>query len=176
MDEYLIQGSALSDIADAIREKTGDSALMTPAEMAEAIAAIPSGGGLPEGINAVATGTFSVTSSTGSKTIVHNLGVIPRLIAIVAECPWYPSLNEYMLFACFGVIRNGYTEFGDGKGVRETTNIKSMQIGGSGTWDASETTVVVRRWNTTRGCFQPNMIVDSKGNTVPITYRWYAIG
>lgn len=44
MDEYLVQGSTLTDIADAIREKTGDSALMTPAEMVEAIAEIPSGG------------------------------------------------------------------------------------------------------------------------------------
>lgn len=175
MDEYLIQGSTLTDIADAIREKTGDDALMTPAEMVEAIGSI-SGGGLPEGINAVATGTFSVTSSTGSKTIVHNLGVIPRVFAIVAECPWYPNLNTNMIFACFGVIRSGYTSFGDGKAVKETTINTGLQTGSSGTWDASETTVVVRRWNATRGSFQPNMIVDSEGNTIPITYRWYAIG
>lgn len=45
MDEYLIQGSTLTDIADAIREKTGDSALMTPAEMVEAIEGISGGGG-----------------------------------------------------------------------------------------------------------------------------------
>lgn len=45
MDEYMIQGSTLTDIADAIREKTGDSALMTPAEMVEAIGSISGGGG-----------------------------------------------------------------------------------------------------------------------------------
>lgn len=45
MNEYLIQDSTLTDIADAIREKTGDSALMTPAEMVEAIAGIETGGG-----------------------------------------------------------------------------------------------------------------------------------
>ena len=45
MDEYLIQGSTLTDIADAIRDKTGDDALMTPAEMVEAIEAIQTGGG-----------------------------------------------------------------------------------------------------------------------------------
>lgn len=50
MDEYMIQGSTLTDIADAIREKTGDSALMTPAEMATAIASIPSGTTVTDGI------------------------------------------------------------------------------------------------------------------------------
>ena len=44
MDEYLIQGSTLTDIADAIREKTGDTELMTPAEMVEAIEGITGGG------------------------------------------------------------------------------------------------------------------------------------
>lgn len=45
MAEYLIQGETLDDIADAINAKTGGSSAMTPAEMATAIAAIPSGGG-----------------------------------------------------------------------------------------------------------------------------------
>ena len=37
MAEYLIQGSTLTDIADAIRAKTGDSSTMTPAQMASTI-------------------------------------------------------------------------------------------------------------------------------------------
>lgn len=49
MDEYLIQGSTLADIADAIREKTGDDSLMTPAEMVTAIGNI-SGGGVDSGV------------------------------------------------------------------------------------------------------------------------------
>lgn len=44
MAEYLIQSETLDDIADAINAKTGGSSAMTPAEMAAAIAAIPSGG------------------------------------------------------------------------------------------------------------------------------------
>lgn len=45
MSEYLIQEKSLTDIADAIREKAGNTEKMTPAEMAEAITAIPVGGG-----------------------------------------------------------------------------------------------------------------------------------
>lgn len=45
---YAINGSSLTDIADAIREKIGSSDTYTPAEMAEAIAAIPSGSSVPE--------------------------------------------------------------------------------------------------------------------------------
>lgn len=43
MAEYLIQDTTLDAIADAINAKTGGSSAMTPAEMATAIAAIPSG-------------------------------------------------------------------------------------------------------------------------------------
>ena len=45
MSEYLIQDTTLDAIADAINAKTGGSSAMTPAEMVDAIAAIPSGGG-----------------------------------------------------------------------------------------------------------------------------------
>ena len=45
MAEYLIQSETLDAIADAINAKTGGSSAMTPAEMVEAIAAIPTGGG-----------------------------------------------------------------------------------------------------------------------------------
>ena len=40
MSEYLIEGASLTNIAAAIRAKNGESALYTPAQMAEKIAAI----------------------------------------------------------------------------------------------------------------------------------------
>ena len=46
MSKYSIDGSTLTDIADAIRSKTGDTAALTAAAMAEAIASISGGGGL----------------------------------------------------------------------------------------------------------------------------------
>ena len=48
-----------SDIADAIRAKTGGSGTMTPAEMPTEIANIPSGGGMDEDLEALIEGTAS---------------------------------------------------------------------------------------------------------------------
>ena len=44
MSNYIIQGETLTDIADAIRAKTGSNESITAADMADAITAIPSGG------------------------------------------------------------------------------------------------------------------------------------
>lgn len=43
MSSYIIQSQTLTDIADAIRNKTGSSSTLTPLEMPNAIANIPSG-------------------------------------------------------------------------------------------------------------------------------------
>ena len=43
MSSYIIQSQTLTDIADAIRNKAGSSSTLTPLEMPNAIANIPSG-------------------------------------------------------------------------------------------------------------------------------------
>lgn len=43
MSEYIIESQTLTDIADAIRGKTGSSSTLTPLQMPSAIASIPSG-------------------------------------------------------------------------------------------------------------------------------------
>ena len=48
MTKSVISNGLLTDIADAIREKTGSTDSMTPAQMADAIAEIPAGGGATE--------------------------------------------------------------------------------------------------------------------------------
>lgn len=60
MSKKLITESLLTNIANAIRAKNGTSASMTPAEMATAITAIPTGGSTPTGtkqISITANGT-----------------------------------------------------------------------------------------------------------------------
>lgn len=47
MAEYMIQEATLTDIADAIRKRTGQDGGMTPLEMPDHIASIPSGPELP---------------------------------------------------------------------------------------------------------------------------------
>lgn len=80
MDEYLIQGSTLTDIADAIREKTGDSALMTPAEMVEAIGSI-SGGGLPLLVSyeSITVENDRISQDTGGTTQAFANEFMPKL-------------------------------------------------------------------------------------------------
>lgn len=82
MADRLIQTGTLSDIADAIRAKTGKSAIMTPLEMPEEIASIETGGGgsLPSIISKIDGGSFTLSSDTqGTEySISHNLGVVPK--------------------------------------------------------------------------------------------------
>lgn len=64
MSLAVIDEQYLSDTADAIREKTGDSALLRPSEFADAISGISGGGGSP----LVLLGSDEVTVSTTSTT------------------------------------------------------------------------------------------------------------
>ena len=71
MAEYLIQSETLDDIADAINAKTGGSSAMTPAEMATAIAAIPSGTTITDGI------VFTAFDANGNPTAADIYGNLP---------------------------------------------------------------------------------------------------
>lgn len=68
MSEYLIQGESMTAIADAVRSKAGVSGAMTPAEIAEAIAAIEINAPLPSGITEVKTGSFLLTERAQEAT------------------------------------------------------------------------------------------------------------
>lgn len=83
MADYLIHDSTLEDIADAIRAKTGGSALINPEDMADEIDGIQTGGGgasLPSIISKIDGGSFTPSSDTTADlcSISHNLGVIPK--------------------------------------------------------------------------------------------------
>ena len=66
MADRLIQTGTLTDIADAIRAKTGKSATMTPLEMPSEIASISGGGA-----QFVVTET-EFTNTTESRVVTHN--------------------------------------------------------------------------------------------------------
>ncbi len=82
MSEYLIQGASLVSIADAIRGKTGDTAALTPAQMAAAIAALvigsggsgSTGGGSTGGGNTGSGGTGTVTPGAGGSGSTDGAG------------------------------------------------------------------------------------------------------
>lgn len=77
MGEYLIQGETLTGIADAIREKVGSSDGIDPANMAEMIAGIQSGGG--GGGVAMGSYVFAETKSylQTHDRVKHGLGRVP---------------------------------------------------------------------------------------------------
>ena len=89
----------LTDIADAIRDKTGGTSKLTLEEMVTAIEGIQAGGGgLPSGISALATGTWSIqTAQTTQLTIPHGMGVTPNFFILYVESET-PVLADYQYF------------------------------------------------------------------------------
>ena len=88
MSEYAYMPfSDYEDACDAIRAKTGESGLIKSGDMANAIAAIPSGGGdFPWDWLEVATGSFTIVSSVSTDlTILHGLGVIPFMVIVMPK-------------------------------------------------------------------------------------------
>lgn len=79
MSKVLVTEDYLQDIADAIREKVGDSATYTPAQMGDAIRNIPSGGG--GGDAQVSTGTF-VSASSQYGIVDIDCGFKPDLVLV----------------------------------------------------------------------------------------------
>lgn len=74
MAKGLIKDSTLTAIANAIREKTGTTGAMLPAEMAALIQGITGG--------KIAYGSLTLPEKTGALTITHDLGVTPDIVYI----------------------------------------------------------------------------------------------
>lgn len=176
MSNYLVDGADLTSIADAIRIKGGASGqLQFPQGFVDAVEAIETGGGLPSGVSAVATGTVTVTSASSGLIFTHGLGVIPRVFVVYVTNTWFPMYNTYTLYAAVFTT--------DGTSVRSnsrehTTNNASLQRAANrnNDSDVGANTVTIWRGSTTHGQFQPTQYTDSaKTTTEALEYRWYAI-
>lgn len=76
----------LTRIANAIRAKGGTFAYLAfPNGMVKAINAITTGGDLPTGVSALASGTVTFVQNKTYENITHNLGVAPNFIAWMLE-------------------------------------------------------------------------------------------
>lgn len=100
--EYLVKGSTLTGVANAIRSKAGITEAFPLSEFASKIESISAGGA------SVLSGTFKPTSSA-IQTITHNLGKTPSGIII-----YYPMDSMTMtpsngLYFAFGTTN---TQFG----------------------------------------------------------------
>lgn len=122
MSEYLIRGDTLTGIADAIREKVGSSDGIDPAQMAELIKGIQSGGGSESVFGqTAASGSFTLSADAASFTIEHGLGRAPQggIVFLGAQsvyqrssCPLlvcaaaYSSPNGDRQMVCYGHENN----------------------------------------------------------------------
>lgn len=77
-----VLGNLFGEIADAIREKTGGTGTMKPAEFPAQIANIPVGGGGGSGELKFATSIFQGTGK--AQTVNHTLGSIPDILIITS--------------------------------------------------------------------------------------------
>lgn len=83
MAEYLIHGETLDAIAEAINQKRGTQYTYTPEDMVTAIGNIQTGGGLPQGMTHIGSGSFTFASRTPLNTeINHGLSFTPRAVII----------------------------------------------------------------------------------------------
>lgn len=74
MSQALITEARLTDIADAIRAKNGSSDTYTPPQMAAAIAAIPTGGGVDvEALSVTANGTYTAPTGKAYSPVTVNV-------------------------------------------------------------------------------------------------------
>ena len=99
MSEYLIQDTTLTDIADAIREKTGKTDTMTPLEMPGEIAAIQTGGGggasaPPKEVNFIDyDGTVLYAYTVSEAAALTELPPLPSHAGIICQ-GWNWSLDD----------------------------------------------------------------------------------
>lgn len=99
--EYLVKGSTLTGVANAIRSKAGITEAFPLSEFASKIESISAGGA------SVLSGTFKPTSSK-IQTITHNLGKTPSGILIYYPISAMETPSNGLYFA-FGTTN---TQFG----------------------------------------------------------------
>lgn len=100
--EYLVKGSTLTGVANAIRSKIGITEAFPLSEFASKIESISAGGA------SVLSGTFKPTSSA-IQTITHNLGKTPSGILIYYPMDIMTMTPSNGLYFAFGTTN---TQFG----------------------------------------------------------------
>ena len=97
--DYLIQGDTLSEIADAIRGKTGNQAAIAVKNMASQIDSIQAGGGGSGDLDSLIAGT--ITEILGSNAVNVRPSAFNGLSSLVtAEFMVVRNIYDYAFFGC----------------------------------------------------------------------------
>ena len=100
--DYLIQGDTLSEIADAIRGKTGNQAAIAVKNMASQIDSIQAGGGGSGDLDSLIAGT--ITEILGSNTMSVRPSAFNGLSSLVtAEFMVVRNIYDYAFYGCSGL-------------------------------------------------------------------------
>lgn len=158
--EYLVKGSTLTGVANAIHSKAGITGTFPLNEFASKIESISAGGA------SVLSGTFNPTSSA-IQTITHNLGKTPSgiLIYYPISAITTPSNGLYFAFGTtntqFGAMYNN-SKYGFAFGTNSITSPGSMN---SYIANANSTTFQVAAFRTATSAV--SYLVSNE------TYHWY---
>ena len=167
-----VLGTLFGEIANAIREKSGESGTMKPAEFPDKIAQIVTGGG--SGELKYKNGTVSASNMSDITTISHGLGVVPDMIAIYISEP--PVENKVFLAIGFSTamhaILGGYPSI-----VQALLSGTSSQIGTADGFESDDPTCALGT-----GYGHIHSVTDKTftvgGANRPMAtkqYRWFAI-
>ena len=100
--DYLIQGDTLSEIADAIRGKTGSQAAIAVKNMASQIDSIQAGGGGSGDLDSLIAGT--ITEILGSNAMSVRPSAFNGLDSLVtAEFMVVRNIYDYAFYGCSGL-------------------------------------------------------------------------
>ena len=100
--DYLIQGDTLSEIADAIRGKTGNQAAIAVKNMASQIDSIQAGGGGSGDLDSLIAGT--ITEILGSNAMSVRPSAFNGLDSLVtAEFMVVRNIYDYAFYGCSGL-------------------------------------------------------------------------
>lgn len=157
--EYLVKGSTLTGVANAIRSKAGITGTFPLNEFASKIESISAGA-------SVLSGTFKPTSSA-IQTITHNLGKTPSGIII-----YYPisetTIPSNGLYFAFGTTN---TQFG----AMSNNNKSGFTFGTNSITSSGERTSFIANANSTT--FQVAVFRTATSASVYLvpnkTYYWY---
>lgn len=170
MAELLVQDTSLTAIADAIRAKAESTgALSFPGGFVDAISALVA---FPEGINAIASGTY--TSAQDSKELVsveHGMNVRPNFAFILPE-PVEISVDDYEGYQAWQVIFDQDHMYSDGTstGMLWCSAHQTEYVGMSGSGSI---------YDTSRPGYDATVCRFYGGSSAKfkagVTYRWFAV-
>lgn len=172
MAKYSINGSTLTAVADAIREKGGTSDALTPEAMAAAIAAIAAGGGveLPDGY-AMEMGVFTPEADVVSTN--------PLRIQLTNTYKWRGNSGDTtstFMGYCAITLKTGVLAAWAGLLARIGSNTRTQYMVTTANGTSTSSSSIMAPVKTS-----DISAVDFVGtNTYPIkagvTYLWYVVG